>query len=73
MTLYIYTGAYTTVYTHQTDADGKPLIAVPGVTYNLDGAPDSFWKAASTKKAAAETPVTTEPETTTTQTESEPQ
>jgi hypothetical protein len=76
MTQYKYTGGYTLVYTHKTDLDGKPLIAVPGQTYNIDTAPDTLWKAVSSSKKAPEAPVepsTPEPESTPTQSESEPQ
>ena len=76
MTQYKYNGYYTRVYTATKDANGKVLLAVPGQTYNLDTAPDSFWSVVSSSKKAPEPPVepsTPEPESTPTPTESEPQ
>ena len=76
MTQYKFQGFYTTVYTGITDLEGKAVLAVPGQTYNLDTAPDTLWTAVSSSKKAPEAPVepsTTEPESTPTQSESEPQ
>ena len=76
MTQYKYTGFYTTVYTGVAGPDGGTLEAVPGQTYNLDTAPDSFWVSVNGSQKATEAPVadaTPEPESTPTQSESEPQ
>ena len=76
MTQYKYTGFYTTVYTGVAGPDGGTLEAVPGQTYNLDTAPDSFWVSVNGSQKAPEAPVADaapEPESTPTQSESEPQ
>jgi hypothetical protein len=76
MTQYKFQGFYTTVYTGIAAENGGSLEATPGQTYNLDTAPDTLWTAVSSSKKAPEAPVadaTTEPESTPTPTESEPQ
>ena len=76
MTQYKFQGFYTTVYTDTLDSDGNVVVAEPGQTYNIDTAPDTLWTAVSSSKKAPEAPVepsTTEPESTPTQSESEPQ
>ena len=76
MTQYKYYGFYTTFYTDTLDSDVNVVVAEPGQTYNIDTAPDTLWSAVSSSKKAPEAPVepsTPEPESTPTQSESEPQ
>jgi len=76
MSQFTYTGFYETVYTGTLDTNGNVLVAVPGQTYSLDTAPDALWVPVSATQTAPEAnsqPVTPEPESTPTQSESEPQ
>jgi len=76
MTQYKFTGYYTTVYTETLDSDGNVVVAEPGQTYNIDTAPDTFWVSVTGSQKAPKAPVepsTPEPESTPTQSESEPQ
>ena len=76
MTQYKYTGFYTTVYTDTLDSDGNVVVAEPGQTYNIDTAPDTLWVSVNGSQKAPKAPVanaTPEPESTPTQSESEPQ
>lgn len=72
MSQFTYNGFYTTVYTGNLDANGNVLVAVPGQTYSLDTAPDSFWVQVSAPQTAPQAdsqPVTPEPESTPTDSE----
>jgi hypothetical protein len=76
MTQYKYTGFYTTVYTDTLDSDGNVVVAEPGQTYNIDTAPDTLWVSVNGSQKAPKASVadaTPEPESTPTQSESEPQ
>ena len=76
MTQYKFTGFYTQVYQDTLDANGNVLVAEPGQSFELDAAPDAFWVSVTGSQKAPKAPVeasTPEPESTPTQSESEPQ
>ena len=71
MTMFTFNGTSTTVYI---DLGGKNLVAEPGVSYDLDSAPDALWsisakasqsvpEADSRLAAANPVPITPETET----------